>query len=59
MLRIFIGWDQREPIAYDVAKHSIEKRASVPVDVQPIKLQDLVARGVANTLRRDHRLHRS
>ena len=46
MLRIFIGWDQREPIAYDVAKYSIEKRASVPVDVQPIKLQDLVARGV-------------
>ena len=45
MLRIFIGWDQREPIAYDVAKYSIEKRASVPVDVQPIKLQDLVARG--------------
>ena len=46
MLRIFIGWDQREPIAYDVAKYSIEKRTSVPVEVQPIKLQDLVARGV-------------
>ena len=46
MLRIFIGWDQREPIAYDVAKFSLEQRASIPVDVQPIKLQDLVARGV-------------
>jgi lipopolysaccharide biosynthesis glycosyltransferase len=46
MLRVYIGWDQREPIAYEVARFSIEKRASVPVDVKPIKLQDLVARGV-------------
>ena len=46
MLRIFIGWDQREPIAYEVAKFSLERRASVPVDVRPIKLQELVDRGV-------------
>lgn len=32
-MRIFIGWDQREPIAYDVAKFSIEQRASVPVQI--------------------------
>ena len=45
MLRIFIGWDQREPIAYEVAKFSLERRASIPVDVRPIKLQELVDRG--------------
>ena len=31
--RVFVGWDQREPIAYDVAKFSLERRASVPVAV--------------------------
>ena len=38
---IFIGWDSREPIAYEVAKHSIERRTSIPVEIQPIKLQEL------------------
>jgi len=37
-LRIFIGWDSREPIAL---KHS-----SIPLEIVPIKLQDLVDRGV-------------
>jgi len=41
--RIFIGWDKREPIAYEVAKHSLERNASVPVDVRPIKIEDLRA----------------
>src|SRR4051812_14233044 len=44
MFRIFIGWDQREPIAYDVAKYSLERRASIPVEVTPIKLDHLRAR---------------
>ncbi len=43
-LRIFIGWDQREPIAYDVAKFSLERRASIPVSIVPIKLDELRAR---------------
>ena len=42
--RIFIGWDQREPIAYDVARFSLERRASIPVDITPIKLADLQAK---------------
>ena len=42
-LRVYIGWDKREPIAYDVAKFSLERRASVPVDVQAIKIDDLRA----------------
>jgi hypothetical protein len=42
--RVFIGWDRREPIAYEVARFSLERRASIPVDVRPIKLDDLIAR---------------
>jgi lipopolysaccharide biosynthesis glycosyltransferase len=39
--RIFIGWDSREPIAYEVAKFSLARRASIPIDVRPIKLEEL------------------
>jgi hypothetical protein len=42
--RVFIGWDKREPIAYDVAKSSLERHASIPVEVTPIKLDELRAR---------------
>ena len=45
-LRIYIGWDRREPEAYEVAKFSLERRASVPVSVVPIKLDELRARGL-------------
>src|SRR5437588_411598 len=44
--RIFIGFDQREPEAYEVAKFSLARRASIPVAVEPIKLADLRARGL-------------
>jgi hypothetical protein len=44
--RIFIGWDSREPEAYDVAEYSLKRRASIPVDVAPIKLGELCARGL-------------
>ena len=44
--RIYVGWDQREPVAYDVAKFSLERRASIPVAVTPIKLDDLRAKGL-------------
>lgn len=40
-LRIFIGWDSREPIAFSVLAHSIWKRTSVPVSITPLKLSDL------------------
>jgi lipopolysaccharide biosynthesis glycosyltransferase len=40
-LKIFIGWDSREDIAYQVAKLSIEKHASVPVEIIPLKQKDL------------------
>lgn len=38
LLPIFIGYDPREHDAYMVAKHSIERRASVPVLISPIYL---------------------
>lgn len=44
-LHVYIGWDSREPIAYEVAEHSLKKHASIPVNVVPIKLDDLVAKG--------------
>jgi hypothetical protein len=44
--RVFIGWDRREPEAYDVAKYSLEKRASIPVAIVPIKVDELRAQGL-------------
>ncbi len=41
--RIYIGWDQREAEAYDVARYSLLRRASIPVQVVPIKLDELRA----------------
>ena len=40
-LKVYIGWDSREDIAYKVAKHSIEKYASVPVEIVPLKQEEL------------------
>ena len=48
--RIYIGWDQREPIAYDVAEFSLERRASIPIEISPIKLDDLRHRLALNYL---------
>lgn len=35
-LRIFIGYDERESVAYHVLAHSIQTRASVPVSITPL-----------------------
>ncbi|MBA8901960.1 glycosyltransferase [Phyllobacterium sp. P30BS-XVII] len=43
-LDIYVGWDSREPIAYEVAKSTILKHASIPVGVEPIVLENLVSR---------------
>jgi lipopolysaccharide biosynthesis glycosyltransferase len=45
-LKIYIGWDSREDIAYQVAKLSIEKHASVPVEIIPLKQHKLRKEGV-------------
>lgn len=41
MLRVFIGYDSREPIAYHVLAHSILRRASIPVSIAPVALSQL------------------
>tara|TARA_Y100000389_G_scaffold203712_1_gene253144 strand:- start:1132 stop:2892 length:1761 start_codon:yes stop_codon:yes gene_type:complete len=45
-LKIFIGWDSREDIAYQVCKQSILNHASVPVDIIPLKLKQLRRDGI-------------
>jgi len=45
-LRVFIGWDSREIEAYEVARFSMARRTSKSVQVSPIKLADLQARGL-------------
>ncbi|KAJ1384382.1 Nucleotide-diphospho-sugar transferase [Sesbania bispinosa] len=39
--RIFVGYDPREDLAYQVCRYSILKRSSIPVEVIPIKQSDL------------------
>ncbi len=41
MIRIFIGYDPRESIAYNVLCHSILTRASEPVSIAPLMLSQL------------------
>ncbi len=40
-LKIYIGWDSREDIAYQVCRKSILEHASVPVQIIPLKQRDL------------------
>ena len=44
--KIYIGYDSREDIAYQVAKHSIEMTSSIPIDIVPLKLRSLRKSGV-------------
>lgn len=41
MIRIFIGVDHRQPIAYHVLSHSILRHASVPVAITPLNIKTL------------------
>ena len=45
-LKIFVGWDSREDIAYQVCKSSIELHASVPVEIIPLKQKTLRKEGI-------------
>ena len=40
-LRVFIGYDERQPIAYHVLSHSIQARSSVPLAITPLVLESL------------------
>lgn len=41
MIRVFIGYDPRQPLAYNVLQHSIVTNSSVPVSVTPLILSQL------------------
>jgi hypothetical protein len=41
MIRVFVGYDDREAVAFNVLAHSIHKRASQPVAVAPVRLSQL------------------
>ena len=41
MIRIFIGYDSREAVAINVLSHSIQTRASEPVEIVPLMLSQL------------------
>ena len=41
MIRVFIGYDPREAVAYNVLAHSIQVRASEPIAISPLMLSQL------------------
>jgi len=41
VIRVFIGYDPREAVAFSVLSYSIQARASVPVSVAPLMLSQL------------------
>ncbi|MDE0801050.1 MAG: hypothetical protein OSB02_09985 [Rhodospirillaceae bacterium] len=41
MIRVFIGYDSREAVAFHVLSHSIHTRASQPVEISPLLLSQL------------------
>src|SRR5690606_34903112 len=41
MIKVFIGFDPRETVAFSVLAHSIHARASVPVTIAPLALSQL------------------
>ncbi|MDQ3028059.1 MAG: glycosyltransferase [Pseudomonadota bacterium] len=41
MIRVFIGYDSRETVAYGVLAHSINARATEPVAITPVMLSQL------------------
>jgi hypothetical protein len=45
-LRVYIGWDQRDALAYEVCERSLRKNASGPVEVIALKDWELRAKGV-------------
>ena len=41
MMRVFIGYDKNETVAYHVAAHSILRRSSIPVSITPINKDNM------------------
>lgn len=45
-LRCFVGWDQRDIQAFEVCKRTLEKQATIPVQIIPLKEWELRQQGV-------------
>lgn len=45
-LTIYVGWDSREDVAYQVCKFSIERRSSIPIEIIPLKQHELREAGI-------------
>lgn len=45
-IRIFVGYDSREPEAYEVCRHSLERHASEPLTITPIVQSEMRAQGL-------------
>jgi lipopolysaccharide biosynthesis glycosyltransferase len=41
VLQVYIGYDPREAVAFDVLARSIERRASIPVSIRPLVQKEL------------------
>ena len=49
MLKVFVGVDKRQPIAFQVLAHSIYTRCSVPVSITPLKIDTLPIKRIGLT----------
>jgi len=45
-LRVFVGWDPREKIAYQVCRWSLQAHSSIPIKIILIKQADMRNRGL-------------
>jgi len=45
-LHLWIGWDSRQPLSYDVFRSSLERRTSRPLHVRPLMLKPLRSEGL-------------
>ena len=44
--RVYVGWDSREGIAYEVCRHSLLRHASIPIEVIALKQDELRGQGL-------------
>ncbi|KAL2329277.1 hypothetical protein Fmac_022704 [Flemingia macrophylla] len=44
--KIFVGYDSREDIAFQVCRHSLLKKSSIPLEIIPIKQSELREKGL-------------
>lgn len=45
-IRVYVGWEQRDALAYEVCVHSLKAHASIPVEVIALKEWELRRHGV-------------